>query len=52
MTATPEPADHPAQADAPDLPLPRQPPHEPDEPTDTSLSDARVWAEVAAELAE
>ena len=53
MTATPEPPARASQADAPDLPLPRQPPpYEPDEPTGTSLPDARVWAEVAAELAE
>jgi hypothetical protein len=53
MTATPEPPPRPPQADAPDLLLPRQPPPgESDDPTDAGLPDARVWAEVAAELAE
>jgi hypothetical protein len=53
MITTPDPPARPVEAEAPDFLIPRQPPPDgPDDPIDAGLPDARVWAEVAAELAE
>jgi hypothetical protein len=53
MIATHDPPAADGRADAPDALTPRQPPPpQPDEPAEAAPPDARVWAEVAAELAE